>query len=169
MKNKTFCSLIPLLALMMLPIPASALCLGCSCTVTATGVSFGNYDPFGSNVDAAGNVRVSCRSLITLGTINYSATLNKGLHGADFTPRQMANDANNIYRLDYYLYSDSGHTANWGDGTDGTGVVTGSITLFILLDSAYVDHPVYGRIPGSQTSAQVGSYSDTITVTIDYN
>lgn len=166
MKNKTFCCLISLLVLMTLPIAASALCLGCSCTVTATGVSFGNYNPFGSNVDATGNVRVSCRSIVTLGTINYSATLNKGLYGADFTPRQMANSS---YRLDYYLYSDSGHTANWGNGTDGTVIVTGAITLFILLDSAYVDHPIYGRIPGSQTTAHVGSYSDTITVTIDYN
>lgn len=167
MKNKTFCSLISLLLLMTLPISASALCLGCSCTVTATGVSFGNYNPFGSNVDAAGNVRVSCQAILNIfGNINYSVALDKGLYGADFTPRQMANSS---YRLDYYLYSDSGHTANWGNGTDGTGVVSGVIALSLLLPSAHVDHPVYGRIPGSQTTAHVGSYSDTITVTIDYN
>ncbi len=162
MKNK----LLAALMMLLLPLKASALCLGCSCTADASAVSFGAYNPLsGSNVDATGNVRVSCSSVITLGTINYSIALSTG-HSGTYTPRHMDNAGN---PLNYNLYTSNTYGTIWGDGTGGTGVVTGSITLFVLIDSSFVDHPVYGRIPGSQTSAVVGSYSDTITVTVTYN
>lgn len=161
MKNRLLAALI-----LLTPLQASALCLGCSCSASATGVSFGAYNPLsGSNVDAAGNVRVSCSSVVTLGTINYSIALSTG-HAGTYTPRHMDNAGN---PLNYNLYTSNTYTTIWGNNSGGTGVVTGSITLFVLLDSSFVDHPVYGRIPGGQTSAVVGNYSDTITVTVTYN
>lgn len=47
----------------------------------------------------------------------------------------------------------------WGDGSPGTATVNGSGTTHTFT--------VYGRIPARQ-NAVVGSYSDTITVTITF-
>jgi spore coat protein U-like protein len=162
MKNKLLAALI-----LLMPLQASALCLGCSCSASATGVSFGAYYPLsGSNVDAAGNVRVSCQAVLNIfGTINYSVALSTG-HSGTYTPRHMDNAGN---PLNYNLYTDDTYTTIWGNGTGSSGVVAGAIALSLLLPSAHVDHPIYGRIPGSQTSAVVGNYSDTITVTVTYN
>ena len=63
--------------------------------------------------------------------------------------------------LSYSLYSDSGRTTNWGNVTgswmSGTGTGTGTAQNLT----------VYGRIPASQ-SALIGSYADTVTVTITF-
>ena len=166
MKNKLRCMLILLLAL---PLPAWALCLGCSCTATATAVSFGIYYPFsGSNANAVGNVRVSCSSILTLGNINYSIALNKGANSTAFSPRRLYNAGHPDYLL-YDLYTSNGFGTIWGDGSGNTGVVSGAITLNILLSSEHADHPVYGRIPSGQTTVHIGSYLDTILVTVTYN
>jgi spore coat protein U-like protein len=149
--------------LLALPLPASALCLGCTCTASADVVSFGTYNPLGSNVDAAGNVRVTCSGLVGL-TINYSIALNKGVYSASFSPRQMGSGIN---RLNYNLYTSNSYGTIWGDGTGGSGDISDS--YIILLSSTSRDYPVYGRIPGSQTSTKPGSYSDLITVTVTYN
>jgi spore coat protein U-like protein len=164
MTIRNFCY--PLLPLLLaLPLPAAALCLGCTCTASATSVAFGTYNPFGSNVDAAGNVHLQCNGILTLGTVDYSIALNRGTHSASFSPRQMASGAN---LLNYNLYTSASYGTIWGDGTGGTGVIADSLTVPALFGSASVDHTVYGRIPGSQTSTAVGSYSDTITVTVTY-
>jgi spore coat protein U-like protein len=62
--------------------------------------------------------------------------------------------------LHYHLYSDSGHTVNWGNtvGTD-TVSMTGSGVAQTLT--------VYGQVPAGQFVTP-GSYSDTITVTLTY-
>jgi spore coat protein U-like protein len=69
--------------------------------------------------------------------------------------------ANGGYILDYNLYTDPNRMVVWGDGISGV-TVSGSGT------GSTVDHPVYGRIPGGQTGAYIGSYSDTITVTLSF-
>lgn len=168
MMNRAFRYLL-LLSLLWLPLPASAACLvlGCTCTASATGVAFGTYNPFGGNLDAAGNVRVSCTGVLgLLLSADYSIALDRGTHSASFSPRQMGSGAN---LLNYDLYTSGSYATIWGDGTSGTGVVTGTVTLPALLGSGFTDNPVYGRIPGSQTSTAVGSYSDTITVTVTYD
>jgi spore coat protein U-like protein len=63
--------------------------------------------------------------------------------------------------LTYNLYLDPTHLTIWGDGSSGTGTVSGTGT------GANVGTPVYGRIPPGQ-NASVGSYSDVITVTVTY-
>ncbi len=165
MRNKLRSILILVLAL---PPQAFALCLGCSCTATATAVAFGSYDPFGSNVDTTGNVRVTCTSILTLGNISYSIALNKGANSTVFSPRRMYNAGAADYLL-YDLYTSNTYGTIWGDGSGSTGVVSGVITLTVLFGSDYADNPVYGRIPGSQTTVHVGSYVDTILVTVTYN
>lgn len=166
MNNKLCRLLLASFLLLTFPLSASALCVGCSCTAAATAVAFGSYDPFGAAVNATGNVRVTCSALLNLGTINYTIALDKGTYSAGFDPRQMGSGAN---RLNYNLYTSNSYGTIWGDGSPGTATVDGAITLLILLSSVSADHPVYGQIPGSQTTTQVGSYSDTIFVTVTYN
>lgn len=144
---------------------ASALCtLTCSCSVSTTPVAFGGYDPLsGSPQDATGNVRVTCGGVLGL-LVPFDIALDAGSFGAGLSPRQMASGAN---RLNYDLYTAAAHTVVWGDGSGASQMVAGSVTI-ILLGGTSVDHPIYGRIPGGQSSVPPGSYGDTVTVTVTY-
>lgn len=125
-----------------------------SCSVSATAIAFGAYNPTGGNVDTTNTVTATCTS----GTA-YNIGLDAGgASGATVTTRKMSSGSD---RLNYSLYSDSGRSTNWGN-TVGTDTVadTGNGTA--------QGHTVYGRIPGSQTTVPTGSYSDTITVTVTY-
>jgi spore coat protein U-like protein len=64
--------------------------------------------------------------------------------------------------LNYMLYTDTGRTTLWGDGTASTARLTGTGT------GSAQSSTIYGRIASGQSSTPVGSYSDTILVTIDF-
>jgi spore coat protein U-like protein len=64
--------------------------------------------------------------------------------------------------LSYSLYTDAARTNVWGDGTGSTATIGNTGT------GAVQNVTVYGRIPGSQSSAPPGSYADTISVTVTY-
>jgi spore coat protein U-like protein len=134
---------------------------GETCNVGTTGVSFGVYDVFssGNNDAAGGNIRVSCEGLESVG-VSYNILLSTG--GGSYASRSMSSGSNH---LNYNLYTTSGYSIVWGDGTGGTETVSGSFPPSI--GSAARDHTVYGRIPAQQ-NAYVGIYSDTITVTVNY-
>lgn len=151
------------LSFILLLMPATVTALGLNCSVTATGVAFGNYNPTNSSPNnATGNVRVFCTVLVIsiLSTTNIS--LNTGGSGS-FASRKMSSGAN---QLNYNLYKEVGHTTVWGDGTGGTGIWTDSLLIAIL--GTTVNHTIYGSVPASQYVA-AGSYVDTITVTVEYH
>jgi spore coat protein U-like protein len=150
-----------------LPFSASALCLLCSCSTSTTAVAFGVYNPLSvSNIDAVGNIRITCNGVLNLSSVDYSIAINKGLNSSGFSPRVMASGANH---LNYDLYTNSTRTTIWGDGTGSTQVVADSLTVPALFGTSNKDNTVYGRIPGSQSTTRTGSYNDSITVTITYN
>lgn len=150
--------------LLTLPFPVLALCVGCSCLVSTTDVAFGTYNPLSATpLDHVGNVHVSCTTTLGL-AITVTTDLGAGQNSASFSPRKMASGAN---RLNYDLYADAAHTGIWGDGTSGTQHMVESLTLS-LLGAVTRDYPVYGRIPGSQTTVRPGSYGDSVVVTITY-
>ncbi len=154
-----------LLLLLALPQAAAAVCLGCSCTVSTTAVAFGSYNPLSASpVDSTGNVRVRCTTTLGL-LVTLVVDLSKGSYSTVFSPRRMASGTN---RLDYDLYTSSARGTIWGDGTSGTGHIQETVTLS-LLGAVTRDYPVYGRIPGSQTTVRPGSYGDTVVVTVSYN
>lgn len=128
-----------------------------SCFVSATDLAFGVYDPSSGTPDEdSSTITVTC----TAGT-DYDIGLNAGTaSGASVTTRQMTGPSPTDL-LNYSLYSDSGHTTNWGDTVGNDTVNVPSAT------GAAENHTVYGRIPINQY-VTAGSYSDTITVTITY-
>lgn len=120
-----------------------------NCTVTTQSVNFGSVGVLGANVDATGQVRVTCTQ-----STDYSAGLSVG----SFTPttRRMVKGGEFIT---YGLYSDAGRTQGWGDtaGTMPTGTGSG-VTQ---------NYTVYGRV-APQATPSAGTYSDTVVVTITY-
>lgn len=147
------------------PGDAAASCLGlCTCSVVATGVTFGSYNPLSSsNVDANGNVAVTCRVLnaLNLGlVVAYQISLSTGASGS-YAPRTMKNG---VHALNYNLYTSGSYGTVW---STGAGAVSDSYLLLLLNTTR--NYTIFGRIPGSQNLVPVGSYSDpTITVTVTY-
>lgn len=152
--NKLMILAVALLLNILWPSKASALLF---CSVSASSmVAFGSFSPLtGSTVDSTGTINVTCDALSS-----YTISLSHGGSGT-YSPRRMASGGNT---LDYNLYRDAGRTQIWGDGTGGSSMVAGSFPL-----GGSRDHTVYGRIPlSTQRDASVGSYSDSITVTVTY-
>lgn len=120
------------------------------CTVSAPGLSFGNYDPFSAlSLDGAGNIAVDCN-------VPYSLSLSSG--AGSYAGRVMASGGNS---LGYNLYLDAARTIIWGDGSSGSSTTSGSG------GTGVVNHPVYGRIPARQ-NVPAGSYTDSIIVTLSF-
>jgi spore coat protein U-like protein len=139
-----------LLTVLWMPTASAAICY-----VSATGVPFGNVNPLtDTTVDSTGTITVFC-----YGPSSYTIKLNRG-YSATYSPRQMPSGGNT---MDYNLYQDASHLVIWGDGTGGSFFESGSIGGTLGSNN----HTVYGSIPVSRT-AKVGSYSDTITVTVTY-
>lgn len=130
-----------------------------TCGVSANSVAFGAYNPFGLLPhDAAGNIQVSCNDVLV--ALSYTLRLSTGGSGS-YVLRRISGGA---YTLDYNLYTDPARVTIWGDGSAATAAVTGAFAVTV---SGSANHAVYGRVPAGQ-NAGAGSYTDTITVTIEY-
>jgi spore coat protein U-like protein len=127
-----------------------------NCTVSANAVGFGDVDTLSASaVNGSGSVVVTC----TNGT-GWTAAADIGAgSGATFATRRMTVSGNT---LNYTLYRDSGRTQVWGDGTGSTFTVAGTGS------GSAQTITVYGQIPGGQSSAPAGLYTDTVGVTITY-
>jgi spore coat protein U-like protein len=134
-------------------------------------VPFGSVDVVsGNNYSASANISINCTmGLLSVGTINYSICV--GVPGASgSTPRSM-NSA-----VSYNLYADSAHSTVWGayGGTPGLPNPPNAVSLttasLLLGGSASTTIPIYGYLQSSQnTSVAAGSYSQTLTATLNYN
>lgn len=129
-----------------------------ACTVTATGVNFGNYDVFvATALNSTGSITVTCDLVPPVDvTISIGPSPNSGV----LNPRQMKLLAGSDL-LNYNLFTDAARTQIWGDGTGGT--------TTIFLKNVPKNRPktvtVYGSISPNQ-NVSIGSYSDLLTVTI---
>ena len=161
--RKGWAALVPALALLS-PATATAatatgsfavsLTIQASCTLaSSSGIAFGTQGVLSSNVDATGTLGVQCTS-----TTPYTVALDAGSGtGATTTTRKMTAGAATV---NYALYRDSARTLIWGN-TQGTNTVAGTGS------GATQTLTVYGRVP-AQTTPAIGSYSDTVNVTITY-
>jgi spore coat protein U-like protein len=145
--------------------PSYALCLACSCGVSATGVLYPTYAPQATSpTTGTGVVSVNCSiisGLVSL-VVSYSINLSTGSSGT-FSARTMTQGSS---ALSYNLYTNSTHATVWGDTTGGTSDVTDSY-LLALGPATTKNYTVYGQIPISQ-NVIAGSYTDSIVVTITY-
>jgi spore coat protein U-like protein len=131
---------------------ASGSAWAAKCTVTTSGVSFGSYDIFNTaSVDITGTITVNCTNKTP-----YAIALSSG--SGTYASRTLKNGTK---ALAYNLFLDATRLTIWGDGSAGTGTVSGSGNGNNLATT------VYGRIPARQ-NVSVGSYSDVITVTVTY-
>ena len=135
--------------------------IAASCTVSAATLDFGTQTliDIGTDIDTSALLTVTCTN-----NQPYNVALNAGLHDAagGITARKMKIGATTD-TINYQLYRDSGRTQVWGVTTAGTPDV--------VSDTGSGDaktHEVFGRVPSGQTNPKVGTYNDTITVTVNY-
>ncbi len=127
--------------------------IAANCLVTTQNIDFGSKGVLDANVDATGQVTVTCTP-----STAYTVSLNGGTTGGTPTNRKMSKGAE---RVTYGLYKDNARTQPWGDaGTPGS-TVAGTGT------GAAQPLTVYGRVP-PQTTPSAGVYTDTVVVTITY-
>jgi spore coat protein U-like protein len=136
------------------------------CTIEVTDLSFGSIASASSakNESTTGDIKVTCTD-----NAKYEIGLGAGANPAtpnDTTTRQLknANTAAAHPTLTYDLFSDSGRNTHWGDTDSSRGTPD---TVSDVGNGAPQDHTVYGTVTGSQ-SVSVGSYNDTVAVTVWY-
>ena len=138
------------------------------CSVTASGVAFGTYDPsLGTADDSTGSIVVSCTYAGPGGsdTANYTVRLSTGTSGS-FVPRKLSAGAS---QLNYNLFRDAARTQVWGNGTSGSFLVPGTMRVGPGQGNSTRTntHDIFGRVPAQQDAA-IGAYTDTIQVTVAY-
>lgn len=135
-----------------------------TCTVNASSIAFGNYNPLSPVGDAAvGSWTVTCNA-IGSGTATVAGTLalSTGLSGR-YASRTMKSGLN---ALQYNIYLTPAYTQIFGDGSAGTFAPSDSGT--VSAGQVYqVNGNMYGFVPPSQ-DVPAGSYVDSIVVTVTY-
>jgi spore coat protein U-like protein len=127
-----------------------------NCTISTNPVAFGSYDPIvaqaSASLDGAGSVVIACtKGAVTTVALDAGANSSAGA-------RRLA--AGSSY-INYQLYSDSNRSTAWGSDAGST-VAPGAAP-----SKAARTLTVYGRITGGQ-DVPAGSYTDTITATINF-
>lgn len=158
-----------LLLLLLLGCVPAAGAQSLDCSVSATPVAFGTYDPMQSAaLDGAGEIIVDCRRT---NSVLVFISLGTGSSGS-YAARRMRSGANG---LAYNLYLDANASRVFGNGSGGsqwtwclTGVdLNGCDGSNPSGQGRRATLPFYGRIPPEQDAA-AGLYSDTVVVRIDF-
>jgi spore coat protein U-like protein len=130
-----------------------------ACTISATGVTFGAYNPRAAGADdGTGSINLACHP----STSSANVALSAGGSGSFATRRMASGPAH----LNYNLYTTSSRTVVWGNGSGGTATVTvtnGNVSGGVRRFS----RNIFGRIPAQQ-NVPAGSYVDTIVVTVTF-
>jgi spore coat protein U-like protein len=123
------------------------------CTITATPIAFGAYDPLGVNatnpLDASGSVSVTC----TRGSAPF-VSLSPGNNS-----RQMSNGTGGL--LAYQLYKDASRTAIWGS------VGSEQFAAGAAPDKNARTFTVYGRVEAN-LDPPTGTYGDVVVATFNF-
>jgi spore coat protein U-like protein len=137
-------------------------------TVPATGtLAFGAYNPL-SSADLAPSSPFSFSINCTRGDTSLTVAVDGGTNFASANPsgNRALKDSSGHF-LTYQLYEDSAHTTAWPFSTSGGAGTAVSLTAGGISSANAI--ALYGVIPHGQTSGpDVGSYSDTVHVTVNY-
>jgi spore coat protein U-like protein len=127
-----------------------------SCSVSASDLAFGNYNPLTAlATTGTTTITVTCSLLAP-----YNIGLAVGTNGSSVTARKMKITGGGSDLLNYSLFRDAAHLLNWGN-------TVGTDTLALVGTGLPVGSTVYGNI-AAQQNVSVGSYADTITVTVTF-
>lgn len=130
-----------------------------ACTVSATGVAFGGYDPHSAAPDdSTGSISATCLIIDAAPDVEISSG-----SAPNFSTRRMTNGG---ATLNYNLYTNASHTIVWGDGTGGSSTATLTLTGTFIIWRSY-SRTIYGRIPAGQ-NVTAGSYGDLLVVTVTF-
>ena len=133
-----------------------------SCGVSSTALTFGGYlSTTARPTDMTATVTVSCLTLVGV-FVMWTVALSAGASGS-YMQRYMTAGTSH---LNYQIYTDSGHSQPWGDGTGGSSVNSGSYTA-LAIGTGGGTYTAYGRITALQWVSP-GMYGDTIIVTLTY-
>jgi spore coat protein U-like protein len=111
-----------LLAAMAVLVSPLAQALGVTCSVSATNVTFGVYDPLSvTGLSSTGSVTATCLNVLPT---PITIALSTGSSGS-YAARRMQSGANT---LTYNLYLNAAETQIWGDGTGGSVIDNATIT-----------------------------------------
>jgi spore coat protein U-like protein len=139
--------------------------VGASCTISSTDLSFGTYDGIVAHASEDLTETATISATCTTGSIAV-ITMGGGQYGAwnrRSRIRQMKNEGSNSY-LKYEIYADAGREFVWNydrfrmssvASVTGTGAPSPPITI-------------YGKVFKNQGDAETGSYTDTVTIGVNY-
>jgi spore coat protein U-like protein len=136
-----------------------------NCTVSASGIAFGIYNPLATVPNAStGTLKVTCNGSGTgSANVTVNVSLSAGLSGS-YATRKMFSGTNT---LNYNIYWSTAYSQIMGDGTGGSFAGTAGPFTVPAGGSNFATGTMYGLIPITQDIAP-GSYSDLITVTVTY-
>jgi spore coat protein U-like protein len=138
--------------------------VGTSCTISSTDLSFGTYDGIVAHASQDLTETATISTTCTTGSI-VVITMGGGQYGAwnrRSRIRQMKNEGSNSY-LKYEIYADAGHTFVWSyDRFRMSSVASMNGT------GASQDMTVYGKVFKNQRDAAAGSYTDTVSIGVNY-
>lgn len=143
----------------LLSAPANA-AEGVGCTLSTTSLAFGRYVPSrNAPLDFTATISLSCSAqgqtaAPVEGTIALLGPSARSLTGGQ-------------HRIRYQLFMDPARTIPWGDGSGNTSTkaISGMVGPTTPMRATFT---VYGRVLARQSHAEVGSYSDRITVVLSY-
>jgi spore coat protein U-like protein len=129
-----------------------------NCLVSAQALNFGGYDGTAAKTGTS-DITVRCSSGTT-----YAVGLSTG--GGTYAQRLLSGTG--VNKLQYNLYTTLAANTVWGDGTLGTGTVSGLGAGMAIASTQ--THTVFGQLPDNafNQGAPSGVYNDTITVTVTY-
>jgi spore coat protein U-like protein len=155
-------------ALVLTPAPASAqtrtttfqvtASVAANCTISATTLAFGAYDPVDANatapLDGQGGVTIAC---------TRGSTASIGMDNGSYysSGRRMSDGQATPSFLTYELFQDASRATPWGNASGSW------FTPAVAPSKAPRTFPVYGRVAAGQ-DAPAGSYSDTVTATVNF-
>lgn len=130
-----------------------------ACEVAAHDLPFPASD-LRTSVSGSTQIEIRCAPGVA-----YKVGLDGGLHGVAGSPatRRMEHVAIPGRFVQYGLYGDAGHSMVWGDIASGNfqqGIGNG------FAQATKLD--VYGLVPAGQGPLPTGTYSDRVTVTVEY-
>jgi spore coat protein U-like protein len=141
--------------------------ISATCTMSNTDLDFGDYDATGTNSSrdllATATISTSCTSG-TNGVISMSGGSHVLFCQSSKCHRQMANqDETSFLRYNIYTNESLSWGSVWSDNTSATNEVVQVIGSGVSQNTT-----VYGEITKNQRNAAAGSYTDTITITLNY-